>query len=246
MTDLIDYFIRISPGVVFLVACYFLLPKTQIFPKLVLFIFGFLLIRDAMTPLGFWRIGLADDFMVWFRFIDDGALLITLGIISLLITLLIVYSNPLLNQYLYWISDKRTASIVVGIAGAALVSAPFLLMYNTIPIEQRGEAVATTLLLPLFILTIFGNFMEEVLFRGYLQGYFETITSPWRAVLLSGLFFSIGHIFLAITVTDIGMMILIFTLYEGLICACVRLKHGIIAATLTHGLAIFILASGIV
>lgn len=40
-------------------------------------------------------------------------------------------------------------------------------------------------------------------------------------------------------------MILVFTLYEGVICAIVAMKQGVIASTLTHGLAVFILASGL-
>ncbi|GIQ69065.1 hypothetical protein XYCOK13_18890 [Xylanibacillus composti] len=87
--------------------------------------------------------------------------------------------------------------------------------------------------------------MEEVLFRGYVQGYLEQRTGMWRAAILSGLFFASGHIFLSATVTDLGIMVLVFTLYEGIVCSIVRMKHGIIAATLTHGLAIFALASGL-
>ena len=54
-----------------------------------------------------------------------------------------------------------------------------------------------------------------------------------------------GHIFLAVTVTDLGIAVILFTLYEGIICAVVRKNHGVIAATITHGMTIFILASGL-
>lgn len=114
------------------------------------------------------------------------------------------------------------------------------------PVDQRGVVVFYVLLLPLLTLALLGNFMEEVLFRGYIQGYLERRTSMWRAALLSGLLFAVGHVFLSATVTDLGIMVIVFTLYEGVVCGIVRMKHGIIAATLTHGLTIFVLASGIV
>ena len=64
--------------------------------------------------------------------------------------------------------------------------------------------------------------------------------------MLSGLFFALGHTFLAITVTDSGYMVLIFTLYEGLICAWLADKFGVIPASLAHALAIFMLSAGVI
>lgn len=178
MTDLVNYFFRISSGLFLITMCYLLLPKKTDFPKIGLLIFGFILIRDAMTPMGFWQLGLADSFIVWFRFVDDSLLLITLGLMSLVTTVLIIYFNPSLNRYVYWIGSSKTVAVVTGVTGAAAVSIPFLFLYSTIPIEQRGDVFSPTLLFPLLTLTMFGNVMEEVLFRGYLQGYFETITTP--------------------------------------------------------------------
>ncbi len=168
-----------------------------------------------------------------------------LALTSLLLTFGIIYLNRRLNKFLVWFGQSKLNSLTVGLLGAMVVITPFLFMYNLTPIEQRGGLISNDLLLPLLFLALFGNFMEEVLFRGYLQGYFEQLTGPWRAVVLSALLFAIGHIFLATTVTDLGVAILAFTLYEGIVCAIVRMKHGIIAATLTHGLTIFFLASGI-
>jgi hypothetical protein len=47
-------------------------------------------------------------------------------------------------------------------------------------------------------------------------------------------------------VTDLGWPLLAFTLYEGLICAFLRLRSGVIAAALAHGTAIFLLTSALV
>ncbi|MFD3221776.1 lysostaphin resistance A-like protein [Staphylococcus saprophyticus] len=244
MEQLLEYSIRITPGLVILTLTYILLPKKSIASKLFLLIFGFILIRDSMTPMEFWQFGISEK-TVWLRFIDDGLILFVLALTSLGLTFGIIYLNKPLNKYLIWFGNNKVMSLVVGFIGAVIVLAPILMMSIGTPIEERGGVVSPDLLVPLLVLAIFGNFMEEVLFRGYLQGYFEKLSGPWRAVVLSGLLFATGHIFLAITVTDLGVAILLFTLYEGFICAIVRMNHGIIAATLTHGLTIFVLASGI-
>ena len=90
-----------------------------------------------------------------------------------------------------------------------------------------------------------GNLFEEVLFRGLLQTRLAQAMSPVRAALLSGLLFAACHSFLASTVTDLGWPLLVFTAWEGLICAFLRLRHGLTPAVLTHGLAIAALATAL-
>ncbi len=85
-----------------------------------------------------------------------------------------------------------------------------------------------------------------MLFRGLMQGQWEQRVTPGRAVLLSGLTFATGHIFLASTVTDVGAPLLVFTLVEGLVCAEICRREGVLASTLTHGLTIFGLSAGFV
>lgn len=69
---------------------------------------------------------------------------------------------------------------------------------------------------------------------------------PLHAALASGVTFGLGHIFLALTVTGIGYPLLVFALYEGIIAAMIRMKFGVIPAAITHGMAIFFLASGLI
>lgn len=244
MEILLDYSLRILPGLVLIMLIFLLLPKNSVISKIFLLIFGFILMRDAMTPMGLWQFGVEEG-TVWLRFIDNGLILIVLALTSLGLTFGIIYFNKSLRKYLLWFGNNKVMSLTVGLVGAFIAIAPFIFMYMGTSVEKLGGPVSVELLLPLLVFSLFGNFTEEVLFRGYVQGYFETQTSPWLAVLLSGLLFSMGHIFLAATVTSLGIAIILFTLYEGLICAVVRKNHGIIAATLTHGLTIFILASGL-
>ncbi|WP_020614966.1 CPBP family intramembrane glutamic endopeptidase [Paenibacillus daejeonensis] len=244
MDTFIEYCWRITPGILLLTVTYLLLPRKSMTSRIFLLIFGFILVRDAMTPMGYWRFGTTEH-MLWVRFAEDGWLLLTLGLVSLLLTAFLVYKNIAMRQYILWIGPNKWRSLFMGLAGAVLVLAPFTVLYGMTDLALRGGSVPTALLASLLFMALAGNLMEEVLFRGYLQGYYETLTTPWRAALLSGLLFAAGHIFLASTVTDLGFAVLLFTLYEGLVCAWVRIKHGVLASTLTHGLAIFFLASGL-
>lgn len=244
MEQLLEFSFRIMPGLILIALTYILLPRKSIVSKLFLLVFGFILMRDAMTPMGFWQFGKSEN-TIWLRFIDNGLILFVLALTSLVLTLGFMFMNKPLNKHILWFGNNKVMSLMVGLVGAMIVIAPFFIMYINSPIEERGGIVSPDLLLPLFVFAMLGNFMEEVLFRGYIQGYFKTLVSPWRAVFLSGSLFSMGHIFLAATVTNLGVAVLLFTLYEGLICAVVRKNHGVIAAALTHGLTIFVLASGL-
>ncbi|MGW4793281.1 CPBP family glutamic-type intramembrane protease, partial [Nonomuraea sp. NPDC004297] len=133
-----------------------------------------------------------------------------------------------------------------GLGGGVLAAGPVLLLSTATPQAGRGGAVAVALLPVLLLFSLSGNLAEEVLFRGFLQGRLERHAGPVRAALLSALLFAACHAFLASTVTDVGWPLLAFTLYEGLICAFLRLRDGVIAAALAHGVAIFLLAGAFV
>ena len=64
--------------------------------------------------------------------------------------------------------------------------------------------------------------------------------------MLSGLLFAASHLFLAYTVTGVGWPLVAFTLFEGLVCAVVAMRHGVLGSTVAHGGAILVLASGLV
>lgn len=51
---------------------------------------------------------------------------------------------------------------------------------------------------------------------------------------------------LATTMAEVGWPLLAFTLWEGLICAFLRMRRGVITAALAHGVAIFLLGSGLI
>lgn len=246
MQELINYSLQILPGLSLLAATYFFFKgKRAVAIRIILLILGFILIRDAMTPAGFWEFGVTNGTVPWVRFINDPFIVGMLGVISLVLTVSVVKLNRAMRPYLKW--GKLSAKpLLAGVLGAVTVILPFIVVYQFVPLHERGGEVALSLLPALFVMAMLGNLMEEVLFRGYLQGYLEKLYTPVRAAVLSALMFALGHVFLATTVTDLGIAIILFTLYEGAVCAFLRLKFGIWSAAMAHGLAIFALASGLI
>lgn len=246
MSLLFEYSIRILPGLILLCSIYFLLPKNQTLFNLFLYTFGFILMRDAMIPLGLWEFGV-NGTVIWLRFIESPFILLTLGAFSLFLSILLYINSGKLRDSIEWFSSSKTSALLLSPLMALVVVFPFILPYLSVPVADRGGTVPLHLLPALLIFALLGNFLEELLFRGFLQNYLEQQkVKKIKRILLSGLLFSMGHIFLALTVTDLGIMILLFTFWEGIICAIMHEKYGLVSATLTHGLAIFILSSGLI
>lgn len=242
---IINYIIRLMPGMMLAGFLLLLVPRRITLLRLTVYLLLFLFIRDAMTPAGLWSFGTEGFF--WLRFTDNSLALTVMGISSAIIVFAMNALDPNLKALLVWFKGNRVTGILAGIGAALIVVAPLAIIYLQTSLVDRGGEVAFMLLFPLMLTAFLGNLYEEVLFRGYLQGYLETegSMSPLRAALASGTAFGLGHIFLALTVTSIGWPLLIFALYEGIVAALVRMKYGVVPATLTHGLAIFTLASGI-
>jgi len=149
------------------------------------------------------------------------------------------------------------AGVAAGAVGALLVVTPLWWLYRAIPVDVRGGGVAQHLIPAILVFALLGNFMEELLFRGYVLGYLQTrrrrqhpryqsrrkresrryqSRRPHRRDLLalitpgvqSGVVFALCHIFLASTVSDVGVPLLLFALWEGTIAGVVGERHGVI------------------
>lgn len=211
--------------------------------RIMVLILGFILIRDAMTPTGLWEFGLVDGVVPWLRMTDDPLVLVAFGLGSMILVLATLQDRGL-KELVHWGTfDLRT--IGLGILGGVLAAAPILALSAGAPIQERVGEVALGILPALLFMALAGNLGEEVFFRGYLQGRLEQAMPAVRAALLSAVLFAACHAFLATTVTDVGWPLLAFTLWEGLICAFLRLRWGVIPAAIAHGLAIFLLSSGL-
>lgn len=243
---IVRYLLMLIPGLFLAALLFYLLRKAHPLLHLMIFIFVFIFTRDAMTPIGLWRIG-AEGFL-WIRFIENPLALLFIGASSMGFVLLMQALAPKLASLVQWFQGNVIHGMLVGLAGALLAALPVILVYRfSVPIEQRGGAVPLALLPLILFVTLAGNLYEEVLFRGYFYGWLEAKEglTPLLAGLISGLFFSFGHVFLAYNVTSVGISLLLFALWEGCLAGWVRARFGVAPAVLTHGLAVFLLASGL-
>lgn len=239
---LVPLLLRIAPGYGLGLLALIALPRQRVELRLAVYLLLFTLFRDAMTPMGLWTISLGGTI----RFLHDPVVLIDLGLLSFTAVFVINAFEPDLARVLVWVKGKLHWALLAGLLGAALVVGPVALLRHTLLPEVPLPPVPTWDLGPLLAMALAGNFLEEVLFRGYLQGLVERVSSPVRAALASGVVFALFHAPLATTVTNVGSTLLAFVWFEGTVAAFVRMRFGVIASTLTHGLAIFVLASGLV
>lgn len=234
MELLATYNLRMAPGLLAFAFCLVLLPRAAIGTRIALYIAIFILVRDAMTPVGLWSF---DNLRI--SFFNNPALLATLGISSALGVVFIVAVERDMRSLLVWRKGSLIEGAAVGLGAGVVIGLGGLSVTGFSPTLWD---FAPGFVLALVILVYGGNLLEEVLFRGYLQGRLETYVTPVRAALLSGLVFAACHSYLAITVTNGGWPILAFTAIEGIACGFVRMRYGIWAAALTHGTAILLIA----
>jgi membrane protease YdiL (CAAX protease family) len=167
--ELIDFMLRITPGFILFIAFILLVPWEMKGVRIMGYVMLFILIRDAMTPLGFWSFGSEGGF--WIRFAHNGPLLTFLGVSSVALALGIYYYEKGMRSMILWFSGGRTACNATGIGAAFLIASPLLLLNLGVPLESRGGSFPAALLPALLVVTMGGNLYEELLFRGYFQGY---------------------------------------------------------------------------
>ncbi|NWD65099.1 CPBP family intramembrane glutamic endopeptidase [Pseudomonas sp. IPO3774] len=228
---LVHYGIYLLPGLILFGLWFGLTPKTLPGLRIVILLLAFVLMRDAMTPLGMWSLSRE----VQIEFTANPWVLAALGGLSLGLIALLARLAPELWQLTVLFKGNRWAGLAVGLGAGCLIGLPLRLY-------QGIEPAYWAWLMGMLVLAYCANALEEVLFRGFLQGYLEQHVTPLRAALLSGLAFAACHSFLALSVTQLGWPVLAFTLIEGVACGLVRMRYGVVAATATHGTAILLIA----
>ena len=237
---LIPYLERVAPAMV-LAAAVLWLTRSEPRLRIVIYLFCFILLRDAMTPLGLWSFGREGWF--WIRLSQDPWFLTLFALGCLTGALGIYFADRENQRYVVWRGSRWVSGIIVGLLGAGIVVLPLVVIYRSVDVGLRGGATHDHPILALLLFALCGNMMEELLFRGYVLGYFAERMTRLRAGLASGVIFAFGHVFLATTVTDVGYPLLLFTLWEGCVAGLVAARYGVSASTITHGGAIFLLAS---
>ena len=232
---LIHYTTYLSPGVLLFGLWFALTPKAMPAMRILILLAAFVLMRDVMTPLGLWTLGSG----VQIGFTANAFVLAVLGGLSVLLILLLAYIAPDLWRLVRWTIGSPCVGLAVGLLVGCLIGVP-LRVYQGI---EASAFYGYWVWLPAMVVLAYGaNALEEVLFRGFLQGYLEQQLTPLRAALTSGVAFAACHAFLALSVTQLGWPVLVFTLIEGVACGLVRMRYGVLAATVTHGTAILLVA----
>jgi len=222
-----------------------IIPKKLHMLRMIIYIMMFVLTRDVMTPLGLWK--LESYPVILFEFIHDPAILTLLAIMSLIIVYLINFVDEELHSLVIWRKGNDGAAVFIGVCGSFAVFLPVFVIKQLFGVPFRSESstsISHTLvyLLSVLFLAMCGHLYEEVLFRGFFQGYLEKNLPKLQSAIASGIFFGLCHTFLASSVTNNGWSLLIFVVYEGIIAAIVRMNYGVLSSALTHGMAIFMIA----
>lgn len=232
---LVNYAAHLSPGLLLFGLWFALTPKAMPAMRIVILLAVFVLMRDVMTPLGLWTLGSE----VQIGFTANTFVLSALAGLSVLVILLLARIAPDLWPLVRWSIGHPAVGIFVGLAVGCLIGLPLRVYQGIDASALHGYWVW----LPGMVVLAYGaNALEEVLFRGFLQGYLEQQVTPLRAAVISGVAFAACHGFLALSVTQLGWPVLVFTLIEGLGCALVRMRYGVLAATAAHGTAILLIA----
>lgn len=225
---LATYLLHITPGLVLCLLWFALTPKAQAGLRIAILLLTFILLRDAMTPTGLWAL----DGQVRIGFIDNPLVLAALGLMSLGLVAGLPRLAADLWSLIVWRKGNLLLGICLGLLAGCAIGMP-LRLYQGSPFSGFNLWLGGMLLL-----AYGGNALEEVLFRGLLQGHLERHAPPLHAALGSAVAFAACHVFLAATVTQAGWPVLVFTLVEGLACALIRLRHGLLPAIAAHGTAI--------
>jgi hypothetical protein len=237
--ELIHYISRVTIPSCALIVFLFIIPKKAKPLRIFSFILLFILLRDAMTPTGLWKITSTLEL----RFVDQP---LTLWLLAISSVGLIFLSRFAMGHLGSWNKKPIFESIMIGLSAGVLVAVlPYLFGQWTMR-APFAKVEGVSQLLAIAALAFLGNLLEEAIFRGHFQNYlYDLNLSDSRVVLLSGGTFSICHSFLAFTVTHAGWPILAFTFYEGIICAYLRHRNGLLSAALAHGAGLFLILSGI-
>jgi uncharacterized protein len=243
LETLLTYIVRVLPGMMLGAAAMFA-TRRQPRVRIILYLAMFVLLRDAMTPLGLWSFGTQGFF--WIRLASDPWFLVLFAISCFALSLGLYYFDRDNRPLFKWTRGNLPMGLLWGVLGAIVVVAPLAILYRWTPLDARGGEVPFAHLPAILLFALLGNLLEEALFRGYVFGWLAEQMTPINAGIASGVVFAFCHCFLATTVTAAGYPLLVFTLLEGIIAGLVGARYGVLPAALTHGGAIFLLSSGLI
>src|SRR5437868_8412639 len=115
------YLVRVAPGLVLGAAVLFLLRREPRL-RIALYLALFVLLRDAMTPLGLWAFG--TDGFFWIRLHNDPWFLVAFGLSCRGMSLALYFLDRENQPLFQWTRGSVAQGLLWGIGGAAIVVAP--------------------------------------------------------------------------------------------------------------------------
>src|SRR5262249_39567659 len=135
------------------------------------------------------------------RFVTNPLILVVLSLLSLFLVFLSTLEVEKAQEDLHWVKGSWIKGLACGLASAGLIYLPVFLVRRVVSQYLTGSPLpapeGTSLIFSILTLSLTGNLLEEVLYRGYLQSYFESLKlSGLRVILLSAISFSAFHSYL--------------------------------------------------
>ena len=213
-------------------------------------------LRDSLTPTGIWSFG-GGRGGYWLRFSDDWVVLAALSAAGLLFFAFLNAWQADLCSVVVW--RKRGSALVTGmlsLACACVGVLPFGLLNLVLrsgPAAASGTTLTWTLPPPPALLVLFpanlafasiGSLLEELLFRGMVQGLLEPAMGVHGSIAPSALLYTLAHGFVASAVSDMGLPVYAFSLWLGLVLGKLRAERGTAPCVLAHALVLVVLSMG--
>lgn len=233
--EFVDYVEFIVPPFFLIWVFVFSLPQAAFPFRLAAQIFSFIFVRDAMIPTKMWTI--TDDFSL--TFIDDAMSLFLVSLSSVFMAGLVYHTNKE-NASIVLFRQNPSSCLQAGVLASLIIYVPVYFLKNKMGSATKTIPYDALLLAGNLALTLCGNLVEELLFRSCLASYLKKLgVTQMRSALLQAAAFAIYHLYLAYFQTNCKELLLLFTFWEGLVCALLHQRCGLGAATVAHALAIF-------
>lgn len=224
------------PILLVMLLLYVLVARNKVAWKIAVITMSFVIIETILLYKQLWWLH-GEHRKLDIEFTADAWILFTLSLIGLLIIVGCILFQVQLNRYVIWAGKSIFKSILYGLFGAIVLVIP-ILFFNQHTLEKVSYEGNLSLFISTILFILVGKSLEELIFRGYLQGYFERIFTPLKAVLIATAIYSLLHFMMLVIIGEHYWLALLQSIYIGIVCSGLRYRYGILASALANALAI--------
>lgn len=175
-----------------------------------------------------------------FGFEADTWLLFTLSLICIAVFVGCTLFQSALNQLVIWRTVAAYYSVTAGLFGGFIIAIPIILwngQFNVI------HALTTIQSYHISIITFVAALksIEELFYRGYLQGKLEISYSKKKAMYMSIFIYLMVQAFLLLVTNQLSLIAIVYVIVIAFVCTFLRNRYGIIAAIVANSIALLVL-----